>query len=151
MLCRLGLVAAIALSLATGLVGQRAEAAYAPGTYSISCPTCFSAAVSVTTTTATALSPVPGAGLYAYIIGLSCSNTGSSTTTVTFQNGSAGATIWGPMVVPATTGAFVSNFTTPIGGDTTLGGGMTAATAVYFKAATATTSLSCSINGYMAP
>jgi hypothetical protein len=50
-----------------------------------------------------------------------------------------------------TTGGFVSNFPTPIGGDTALGGGMTVATAVYFKAGTSTTSLTCSIGGYMAP
>lgn len=140
-----------AFLLALALPG--AAWAYYPGTgtYAIPCATCFNAVVSVTGTTSTALSPVPGTGLYAYVTSLSCWNSGSSTSTVILQNGSGGTTIWGPATVALTTGGFVSNFPTPIGGDTALGGGMTVATAVYFKAGTSTTSLTCSIGGYMAP
>lgn len=143
-LCLAGL-----LWLASAVPGR----AYYPGFggYALSCASCYNAVVSVTGTSSTALSPVPGTGLYAYVTHFSCWNSGATTTTVILQNGTGGTTIWGPATVTSTSGGFVVDFPTPIGGDTALGGGMTVATAVYFKAGSSTTSLTCNIAGYVAP
>ena len=94
----------------------------------------------------------PTSGLYAYVTGISCSNTGAAATTVLLQNGSGGSTIWEWGNLPITTGAFIDEggMTAIAGGDTTLGGGMTVATAVYIKIGTASTSVICTVHGYNA-
>jgi len=100
-------------------------------------------ATSVTGTTSTSLISAPGASTYIYVTSVSCFNSGSSGTTVSFQNGSGGTTIWEGYAA-ASGGGFTLGFPTPIGGVNN----MTANTALYFAAGTATTSLFCNASGY---
>ena len=148
----------VGLVAGTSLVGKAGIDQTTSGTtngvsHAVPCPTCWTATVTLTTTTSTAVqAAAPTSGLYAYVTGISCSNTGAAATTVLLQNGSGGSTIWEWGNLPITTGAFIDEGgMTPIaGGDTTLGGGMTVATAVYIKIGTASTSVICTVHGYNA-
>lgn len=135
----------LAAAVLAAVFARPAGAAYVPPTFAIPCSACVQGTVSVTTTTSTSLIAAPGAGLYIYVTHVSCWNTGSANTTVVLQNGSGGSTIF-EANVPATTGGFIVDFSVPIGGDQK----MTANTALYFAAGSATTSLICNAAGYKA-
>lgn len=106
-----------------------------------------SGATSVTGTSSTALVAAPGAGLYLYITSVACFDSGATATTVSLQNGSGGTTIWEGYVAAAGTAGnwFTVNFPVPLGGIEN----MTAATGLYFKAGSSTTSLFCNAQGYV--
>lgn len=97
----------------------------------------------VTGTTSTSLIAAPGSGLYVYVTAISCFNSGSTGTTVSFQNGSAGTTLWEGYAAPSG-GGFTHSFVTPIGGVNN----MTANTALYFQAGSSTTTLYCNASGF---
>jgi hypothetical protein len=100
-------------------------------------------AASVTGTTSTSLIAAPGASTFIYVTAVSCFNSGSTGTTVSFQNGSAGTTIWEGYAAPSG-GGFTHTFVTPIGGVNN----MTANTALFFQAGSATTTLYCNASGF---
>jgi hypothetical protein len=94
---------------------------------------------SVTTTASTSLVAAQASGIKVYITGISLSNTGTSTSLVLLQNGSSGTTIW-QGIAPAGGGSNIV-LPTPIC--------TSAATALYFAAGTATTTLYISVTGYI--
>lgn len=100
-------------------------------------------AASVTGTSSTSLVGAPGANLFIYVTSVDCFNSGSTTTTVSLQNGSGGTVIW-EGVAAASGGGFTKSFPTAIGGVNN----MTANTALYFQAGSSTTTLYCNASGY---
>lgn len=74
-----------------------------------------------------------------YISAFSCANTGASASLISFQDGSGGTTLW-TTIVPAAGGSNVS-------GNTALFK-TTSGNAVFFAAATASTTIYCSAAGY---
>lgn len=92
-----------------------------------------------TGTSDTSLVAAQGSGKKFYFMGFSCDNTGSTTSGITFKNGSGGSTVW-HTIVPAGGG---SNFASPIPLAST-----SANTALYFSAASSSTTISCSATGY---
>ena len=126
-----------AVGLASDLVGKLIVSPYANKENFVG------GTASVTGTTSTSLVSAPGSGLYLYITAVSCFNSGSTLTTVSFQNGSGGSTIW-EGVAAATGGGFTHTFPVPIGGVNN----MTANTALYIQAGSATTTLYCNASGY---
>jgi hypothetical protein len=74
-----------------------------------------------------------------YITSFSCANTGTTTSLVSFQDGSAGATLWTTIV--------------PAGGGSNLGGPLplfrtTAGNGLFFAAGSASTTVYCSAAGF---
>jgi hypothetical protein len=126
-----------AVGLASDLVGRLIVSPYANKENFVG------GTVSVTGTSSTSLVAAPGASLYLYITAVSCFNSGSTLTTVLFQNGSGGTTIWEGVAAP-TGGGFTHTFPVPIGGVNN----MTANTALYIQAGSATTTLYCNASGY---
>lgn len=92
-----------------------------------------------TATTTTSLVPLV-ASKRLYITSFSCANTGSSASLISFQDGSGGTTLWTTIVAA--------------GGGSNLGTGMlpmfktTAGNALFFAAATASTTIYCSASGF---
>ena len=97
--------------------------------------------VLTSSTASTSFIPL-SSGKYAYITGLSCFNSSTTGSLISFQNGSGGTTIWEGWV-PATFG-FATTFPTPMGGSTAL----TVSTAVYAQAGTSVASLYCNASGF---
>lgn len=93
---------------------------------------------SATNTSDTSVVAAGSGSLKNYITTLAVANTGAATTLITIKDGSGGATLW-QTIAPAGSGAVIP-FEVPLVG--------TAATAVYFAAATASTTVYCAMAGY---
>ncbi len=100
-------------------------------------------ALATASTSPVSLIGVPGSSLFIYITHVSCTNSGVTGTTVTFENGSGGSTQY-ENYAAANGGGFVVDFPTPIGGVNN----MTANTALYFQAGSSTSSLICNAAGF---
>jgi hypothetical protein len=119
----------IALGSAGEIIAQQAPlAAHVVGT------------ASTTATTDTSVVAAQGASTYFYATSITVVNTGSSTTLITFKDGSGGATLFYGIA--------------PSGGGITFNGGgkplfkTSANTALHFACATASTTVYCSVSGF---
>lgn len=99
-------------------------------------------AASATGTASTSLIGVPGSSLFIYVTDVACFNSGTTGSTVVFQNGSGGTTLWEGYAAPG--GGFTKTFSTPIGGVNN----MSANTALFFQDGSSTTTMYCNANGF---
>lgn len=95
---------------------------------------------STTGTTTTSVVAAPAGSLRNYITNISITNTGSTTSLITLQDGSGGATLWQTVAVAG--GGSNITFNIPIR--------TTAATALFFIAASASTTIYVSASGFTA-
>lgn len=95
----------------------------------------------VTGATNTQVIAAQAASIKIYMTGWSCANTGASTSLVTFTSGSGGATL-AHTILPAGGGSNIG-LTTPVP--------TAAATALYMTTATGSTSMYCTVFGYIGP
>lgn len=92
----------------------------------------------VTAATNTSLIAAAGSGIKIYLTGFSCSNTGASTSLITFTSGSGGTILW-TTINPAGSGSN-QQIVPPVA--------TAANAALFFTTATASTSQYCSVTGY---
>jgi len=93
----------------------------------------------ITTATNTQAIAAQAAGIKIYMTAFSCSNTGSGTSSIDFTSGSGGSEMWNT-IVPSGGG---SNMTLPSPVSTA------AATALFVTNGTASTTIKCSVSGYI--